>query len=554
MGAFRLFGPDGARIQLSAKRSRILLAMLATAPSGERAREWLQDRLWGSRDRTQAQASLRRKLSDLRPLLSVGGTPLLKVTREAIALDLSRVEIDLRRSTEVIAARGDFLEGIDLPREEGFEDWLREERQAIIEQREVAQTLSPPSAFRDMPAIAETLAGRPKLAVLVELQTLPGSVSAMVEGIAHDLAERIARLRWLLIVGSPAGTLRSDDPASLERAGALLGADYLLHCRLASDRTFHLALSERGGYLLWTGRFRLGAPVAAAEVDAIVTGAVAALAMQIEIDQQQRVRSRDVQHLGADELVWRARWHMRRLTREDARTAAQLLDRAIAAQPKSAQALIEKGFADAWRLWAIGADAPAIEALRRQMAAARDLDPCDARAWLLLGILDMWLSRHDSAISLMREALTINPSLSFGYGHLGSCHSLASRPTDALPLIAMALRLNPLDVHNFHQFGELALANLMLGDLSQAVSEADAALARRPGYIYGHALKIAALWMAGDRAGACSAALALRRVREGYDPSALEWLPFKDRSWNARLREAVTAAIVGSHGRMRMVS
>lgn len=554
MGAFRLFGPDGARIQLSAKRSRILLAMLATAPSGERAREWLQDCLWGSRDRAQAQASLRRELSDLRPFLSVGGTPLLKVTREAIALDLGRIEVDLRRPAEVIGARGDFLEGMDLPREEGFEDWLRQERQAILEQREAAQALGQPSAFRDIPAIAQTLAGRPKLAVLVEPQALPSSASAMVEGIAYDLTERIARLRWLLIVGSPAGTLRSDDPDSLERVGALLGVDYLLHCRLASDRTFQCTLSERDGHLLWTGRFRLGAPVAAVEVDAIATEAVTALAMQIEIDQQQRVRGRDVQQLGADELVWRARWHMRRLTREDARTAERLLDQAIAARPKSAEALIEKGYADAWRLWATGADEQGIEELRRRMVAARDLDPCDARAWLLLGILDMWLSRHERAISLMREALTINPSLSFGYGHLGSCHSLASRPADALPLISMALRLNPLDVHNFHQFGELALANLMLGDLPQAVTEADAALARRPGYIYGHALKIAALWMAGDKAGASSATIALRRVREGYDPSALEWLPFKDRSWNARLREAVTAAMTDSRERMRMVS
>ena len=552
MGTFRLSGPDGARIQIPAKRSRILLAMLATASSGERTRTWLQDRLWGTRDRAQAQASLRRELSNLRSLLSSAGGDLLIAERETVRLDLARIEVDTRSRDDVVRIRSEFLEGVDLAREEGFEDWLRDERQTLSGQREAAHAAEAPRTSHEMPGIAAQLAGRPKLAVVVESQALPEATSVVVEGIAYDLAERIARLRWLLLVGSPAGTLRNESPAALERASALLGVDYLLHCRLASDRTFQLALSERSGHLLWSGRYPLGEPVAPREVASIVTDAVAALAMQIEIDQQQRVRGRDTLQLSADELVWRARWHMRRLTRDDARVAAQLLDTAIAAHAGSAEPLIEKGYAEAWKLWNEGAGPAPIEDLRRRMVVARDLDPCDARAWLLLGILDMWLARHDSAMSLMREALDINPSLSFGYGHLGSCHSLASRPADALPLIRMALRLNPLDIHNFHQFGELALANLMLGDLPQAVGEADAALARRPGYVYGHALKTAALWIDGDEPRASEAAATLLRVRPRYDPSALEWLPFKDRSWNARLRDAVAAALDRRTTRMRV--
>src|SRR3546814_11877900 len=68
IGSFRLVGPDGARILIPSKRSCILLAMLATSRSGERSRRWLQERLWGSRERTNSQASLRRELSNPRPL------------------------------------------------------------------------------------------------------------------------------------------------------------------------------------------------------------------------------------------------------------------------------------------------------------------------------------------------------------------------------------------------------------------------------------------------------------------------------------------------------
>src|SRR3546814_18845283 len=106
---------------------------------------------------------------------------------------------------------------------------------------------------------------------------------------------------------------------------------------------------------------------------------------------------------------------------------------------------------------------------------ARDTDPYDARAWLLLGILDTWLGRHDSAAALMQEAITLNPSLSSAYAHLGSCYSLSGCPEDGLAMVRTALRLNPLDTQNFPQFGELALETLMLGHHARSVIEADQA-------------------------------------------------------------------------------
>src|SRR3546814_15594190 len=94
---------------------------------------------------------------------------------------------------------------------------------------------------------------------------------------------------------------------------------------------------------------------------------------------------------------------------------------------------------------------------------ARDTDPYDARAWLLLGILDTWLGRHDSAAALMQEAITLNPSLSSAYAHLGRCYSLSVCPEDGLAMVRTALRLHPPDTKNLPQFGELALATRIPG-------------------------------------------------------------------------------------------
>ena len=159
LGSFRLVAPSGVRVLVTSKRSRVLLAMLATSRSGERSRRWLQERLWGSRERSNSQASLRRELSNLRRLVSIADCELLIVERETVAIDLARVAIDVRDPARILESREDFLEGIDIACEEGFEDWLREERQSITASRESGQIVresnvvsygSPPAIVQDV--------------------------------------------------------------------------------------------------------------------------------------------------------------------------------------------------------------------------------------------------------------------------------------------------------------------------------------------------------------------------------------------------------------------
>jgi tetratricopeptide (TPR) repeat protein len=542
VGSFRLTAPDGSRVIISSRRSRAMLGMLATARSGERSRQWLQERLWGSRDRSQAQASLRRELANLHPLVNSPECALLRLTHGSVALNLDCVTIDITDRKLLGKVRGDFLEGIDIPGEEAFEDWLREERRVIDDEREAAVAFA--SSGMDLPPELEAMRGRPSLSIVVERHLLGGEDAAILEGVAESLGERIARLRWLPIIDAPAGALRAEDSASRIRVGRLLSVDYLLQCRFGIRRAFALTLSDgKTGHLLWTQRYELSNPVSAEDVDHVFTEAVAALTTQIEVAQYDRVRRRTLTELGGEELIWRARWHMRRLTREDDAIATQLLAAAADLNPEAPEVIIERGHLAAWQLWVQGADVDAIAALRQKLSVLRDIAPFDARSWLLLGILEMWLRRHDNAGALLRQAIELNPSLSAAYGQLGSCLSLSGDPAAALPKLRAALRLNPLGMQNFHQYGELALAHLMLGDVAAAVAEADNALARRPRYSYAHVVKITALTQAKDGEGVRLAAAALRAARPDYDPSTLDWVPFRDPRWNARLRDAVQTAI-----------
>jgi tetratricopeptide (TPR) repeat protein len=120
------------------RKACAILAMLGLSPDNKRSRVWLQDRLWGSRGPEQGAASLRQSLSEIRRALGDEQGALI-TDRYVLALDRSRFAFDLDQDVSGGVPRGsELLEGFDIG-EEGFEDWLRGERQKLGE-------LSPPAA------------------------------------------------------------------------------------------------------------------------------------------------------------------------------------------------------------------------------------------------------------------------------------------------------------------------------------------------------------------------------------------------------------------------
>src|SRR3546814_19912937 len=89
-----------------------------------RWRTWLQEKLWGSRESPQAQASLRRELHGLRNMAANSGVPLIESNHRAIRLLLENIEADVHDPRLLLKRGQDFLEGINLPGEEGFAEWL----------------------------------------------------------------------------------------------------------------------------------------------------------------------------------------------------------------------------------------------------------------------------------------------------------------------------------------------------------------------------------------------------------------------------------------------
>jgi TolB-like protein/DNA-binding SARP family transcriptional activator len=137
-GGFAARGADGAVLPLPTRKAQALLAVLACGLGKPQPRDRLTALLWGERGDAQARHSLSQTLTTIRH--AFGGAGPLLVDREAIALDIEALEIDvivLERLagsdavTDLSAAaalyRGPFLEGLSL-REPALEEWLTQER------------------------------------------------------------------------------------------------------------------------------------------------------------------------------------------------------------------------------------------------------------------------------------------------------------------------------------------------------------------------------------------------------------------------------------------
>ncbi|MBU1305242.1 MAG: hypothetical protein KKF33_06955 [Alphaproteobacteria bacterium] len=160
LGPFQIVGPDGRDLTPRRHKANALLAMVAVAERGQRARSWLCSRLWSDRSQEQALGSLRQSLTDIRRAIGDDWQRYVRIDGFNVAIDFEHVWIDAvalreRGGQGAETEAGEFLEGIDV-RDDEFEDWLTVERsywQKLREDRtQVPAVQVPETIIHSLPA------------------------------------------------------------------------------------------------------------------------------------------------------------------------------------------------------------------------------------------------------------------------------------------------------------------------------------------------------------------------------------------------------------------
>ena len=363
------------------------------------------------------------------------------------------------------------------------------------------------------------------------------------EGLAEDLIDRMARLRWLPIIARSSSFAFRGLDVDARAAGKELGARYVFEGRvkpIGGGISLAASLSDsETGQLIWSNRINLPKEHQSDALNQLITGLAATLGVKIEQQEQSLVLSKPQSDLNVRDLIWRGRWYLNNLSRKSAAKARQCFEEALAREPGSSEAIIQLAIARFYELWTGRGSAEEIKELRQMAQRAIIADLEDARGHMIAGIAEMWLRQPLRAEALLARAIELNPSQFLAYGQMGSLLYLRGEPKKALNVLETAMRLSPNDFNLFYVHGEMAMAHLMVGQYEQAVSCADLAIMTRQSYWYAHVVKINALKRFGDRAGAEQASHELNVTVPQFDPAHTDWLPFVDPAWNEYLRDGL---------------
>ena len=467
---------DGLVMDRLSRRAQGLLAYLACQPGMRAERSAIADLLWSDRSEAQARASLRQELSLLRKRLGA----VVEANRHMVWLDPGKVEVRTGQET--------FLQGFDLP-SEGFEEWLRERRQAD------------PAPFAQSAPVE-----RPTLAVLPFEEIGASATDMFAEGIVEEITGALSRSRDFDVIARQSTFMLRGAAASLPEMASRLGANYLLEgsVQRSGDRVrISTQLVDGGdGHTRWSERFDDRLDDLFDLQDRIAAHVAGQLSPNLRAAEIVRARRQPPDVRSAYDLVLTALPHFWVHDPAENRRALELLDRAIARDPDSAHALAMKAWCHAQEccyLWTMSPDRARVlsraafeQALSRAQDHSATLTALSAAA--ALGLKDF-----ASSEDLVRRALDLDPNNAWGWLRRGWVSVYLGRQEEALTEFDRAEDLSPLDPFMFNiDFGRSA-AMRALRRFDESISLIEKGMRAAPKAHWAYRMLFGTLWLMGER-------------------------------------------------------
>jgi TolB-like protein/Flp pilus assembly protein TadD len=538
-GRFTVLSSHGKVIPISSKRGQALLAMLAVAPSGVRERRWLQYKLWSMRGDKEGAASLRQCLSALRKALGDGADAIVS-DRASIGLDPGKVEIDLHDLPGLLAKNpllkhSEFLEGLDIADPE-FEDWLREQRSFWETRMEEQATVSVVPAEPPEPVVEPRREGGHAPVVVV----LPFSKhnnrhleTHVIDGLYDEVIDQLSRVRLLSVISRSSVISAASTGLSTSALCSQFGADYVIALELSAsgdkDRLSVDLFRARGMETTWQHSFELPQSVTQSDVRNVAIEIAGNVGNNVSRVTETWLQSKSSDSDEVSDMLWRGRWHLHRLSKEDSRAAQMIFEEIINRDPRNAEAHLHLAWTLMWKAWATRASAEDVQRIADLGQKAITLDNTDGRAFWIVGAAECWLRNFDMSNVYIDQAIELCPSLAFAYSQKGTNCVYGGHPEQAVQWFDKALRLSPMDTQRFAFWGERSMALLLNGDFDGALQNAAQSLMLRRSYWYAHLIQALAYWRSGDSRKASEAYGRLTWHTPGFSNEFIEWLPFGDR-------------------------
>jgi TolB-like protein/predicted Zn-dependent protease len=346
---------------------------------------------------------------------------------------------------------------------------------------------NPPPPLPDRPSVAvlpfDNMSGDPEQAYFAD-------------GMTEDIITDLSKISGLFVIARNSSFAYKGTQTDVRTIARELGVKYVLEGsvrRAGNDVRINAQLidSATGGHI-WAERYDGELADVFDLQDNVTRKIVTALAVQLTTSEQDRLADKGTRNVRAYDAFLQGWEHYRRRTPDDFAKAAGFLENAMALDPEygRAQAALALIYWKSW-VWSVLTMSPSIHATwTRRLDIPVVYAPDRARELLELAMRNPtplahqvasemhWRNgRYDKAVDDANRAIALNANDAAGYVAMAEALIFAGRPTEALPFVETAARLDPHSADNLYLLG---LVDFSLGHLESAAALFERALKRSP--------------------------------------------------------------------------
>ena len=332
-------------------------------------------------------------------------------------------------------------------------------------------------------ATGSPIRGKPAVAVLPfgDAGCDPGQ-EHFAEGITADIITALSKHRSLLVVARSSSFSFKGGTVDVRRAGADLGADYVVEGSVASSgqrlRIRVRLIEVDSGRNVWADRYDRKSDDIFEVQDEIARTVAARIEPEVSSTERRRVERKSPEAFRAWDYFHLGMKHFYNATAEGNEEAQRLFRHVIELDPTHAEG-------HAWLSYAIvlsmiyfetrPEEARLNEAASLAMKGV-ELDEQDALTHFAYGRALLARRSYADALAELHAAAELNPGLAVAYCGIGDSLAYEGRTDEAVPYFEKAIALSPYDPQRwaFHSYG--ALAHLFAGRFGVAADWAQKAL------------------------------------------------------------------------------
>jgi adenylate cyclase len=305
-------------------------------------------------------------------------------------------------------------------------------------------------------AVAPAASVKPSVAVL-PFANMSGDPDQefFVDGLTEDITTELSRFRDLLVISRNSAFVHKGRAVKIRDIAREFGVDYVVEgsVRKAADRvrvTVQLIDAESDRHI-WAERYDRKIEDIFDIQDEVTSAIVATLPGRVEAAAHDRVKRKPTDNMAAYECLLTGKVLHHRATRDDNAEALRMLDRAIALDPKYAQAYAWRAcvLGQSWVYgWCQDKDATwnlVLDNLRAGLA----LDDCDSDMHRIMAAVSLAHDEFEQAVYHQERAFTLNPNNDLIVVQWGELLTWLGRPEDGIEWIRKAMRLNQYHPERF---------------------------------------------------------------------------------------------------------